>query len=119
MLRGVVVLLLLAVDLQIVDSLQTLFQQLKPPINVKVLILPGFCNDANDYDLSPTRPHGSLVRSLLNRGWEDVEILPVKRTDWLNIFWRGALDLQFWLGTAPPTRPAFSWYLERCQGHSR
>jgi pimeloyl-ACP methyl ester carboxylesterase len=98
------------------------------------LILPGFGNDAQDY----LRP-GSLVESLAKRGWStttttsdqdrnatnavvtakgadgiatnQVRVLPIARTDWLQVFWRGCFDVQFWQNTADATRPAFAWYL--------
>jgi hypothetical protein len=81
---------------------------------VKLLILPGFGNDEVDYEL-PQAPEGSLRQSLQSRGWkaDQIAILPVKRSDWLNVFFRGGLDLAFWLGKAPPTGPAFCWYLDR------
>lgn len=84
------------------------------PANVKVLILPGFGNDSSDYYL-PQVSQGSLVQSLKSRGWKDeqIRVLPLKRQEWFNVFLRGILDHQFWLGTAPPTRPAFRWYLEK------
>mmetsp|Transcript_22485 Transcript_22485/g.64670 ORF Transcript_22485/g.64670 Transcript_22485/m.64670 type:complete len:322 (-) Transcript_22485:61-1026(-) len=80
------------------------------PSNVKLLILPGFGNDAVDYTMER-----SLVPSLMQKGWgaEQISVLPVQRGDWLNVFLRGALDLKFWANEAPPTRQAFSWYLER------
>jgi len=85
-----------------------------PPSNVKILILPGFFNDSSDYVL-PAAPQGSLVQSLRQRGWRDdqIRVLPVRRTDWLQVFAKGCWDVQFWQGVAPPTRPAFLWYLER------
>lgn len=57
----------------------------------------------------------SLVDSLKKRGWQadQINVLPVERLDWLNVFLRGALDPDFWKSNAPPTKPAFSWYLER------
>jgi hypothetical protein len=84
------------------------------PSNIKLLILPGFGNDSSDYLLEQT-PQGSLVKSLLNRGWqnEQIYILPVKRPDWLQVFTSGLFDLQFWQGIAPPTRPSFRWYIKR------
>jgi pimeloyl-ACP methyl ester carboxylesterase len=87
-----------------------------PPTNVKLLVLPGFGNDPIDYEL-PQAPEGSLIRSLQGRGWSEDQIrtLPMQRSDWLQVFWRGFFDVQFWAGTAPPTRPAFSWYLDRIQ----
>ena len=87
-----------------------------PPSNVKLLILPGFGNDPVDYDL-PQALEGSLTRSLQARGWSEEQIrkLPMKRSDWLQVFWRGCWDPQFWAGDAPPTRPAFAWYLQRIQ----
>lgn len=80
------------------------------PSSVKVLILPGFGNDSVDYTMD-----GSLVSSLVEKGWQEsqISVLPVQRGDWLQVFLRGALDLKFWQGDAPPTRQAFSWYLER------
>jgi hypothetical protein len=84
------------------------------PDHVRLLILPGFGNESSDYFLN-NAPQGSLVASLKKRGWKDdqINVLPIKRSDWLQVFLNGALDLQFWLATAPPTRPAFSWYLNR------
>jgi hypothetical protein len=92
--------------------------QQRPPANIKILILPGFFNDASDYTLAAPGGGGagSLVQSLQKRGFDDpqqIRVLPVQRSDWLQVFWRGALDIQFWQGVAPPTRPAFAWYLER------
>lgn len=80
------------------------------PSNVKLLILPGFGNDSVDYTME-----NSLVSSLQEQGWEpeQIAVLPVARADWLQVFSRGALDWKFWAAEAPPTRPAFSWYLER------
>jgi pimeloyl-ACP methyl ester carboxylesterase len=84
------------------------------PGSVRLLILPGFGNESSDYFLDEV-PQGSLVRSLKKRGWKDdqINVLPMKRSDWLQVFLNGAFDLQFWLANAPPTRPAFSWYLNR------
>lgn len=80
------------------------------PSNVKLLILPGFGNASTDYTMEK-----SLVSSLQAKGWkpEQISVLPVERADWLQVFLRGALDLKFWAADAPPTRKAFSWYLER------
>ncbi len=69
----------------------------------------------SDYYLSQF-PEGSLVQSLQKRGWKEdaIRVLPLpKRSDWLQVFWKGALDPQFWAGQAPPIRPAFAWYLQR------
>lgn len=85
------------------------------PKNTKLLILPGFGNDSSDYYLEQS-PVGSLVGSLVERGWDpktQIMVLPVKRIDWLQVFWKGVFDTKFWQGTAPPTRPAFRWYLDR------
>jgi pimeloyl-ACP methyl ester carboxylesterase len=72
--------------------------------------LPGFGNDAVDYTMA-----GSLVDSLKEQGYSDEQIvvLRVERTDWLQVFWNGALDYKFWLGTADPSRRPFRWYLDR------
>jgi pimeloyl-ACP methyl ester carboxylesterase len=80
------------------------------PPNLKILILPGFGNDATDY-----LKRGSLVDSLQEQGWsqENIDVLRVARTDWLQVFWKGMLDIKFWTANADPTRAAFRWYLEQ------
>jgi pimeloyl-ACP methyl ester carboxylesterase len=86
------------------------------PKTCKILILPGFGNDSIDYTTNgQAGVEGSLVASLQKRGWDkdQIDILPVERFDWLQVFLRGALDLKFWQSEAPPTRPAFRWYLDR------
>jgi hypothetical protein len=109
------------------------------PKNVKLLILPGFGNAMDDYILSATtttsptvQPSatstttttsmmktGSLLQSLLNRGWqynENVFVLPLQRIEWIKVFVYGLFDPQFVLySNAPPTNPAFGWYLQRIQ----
>jgi len=83
------------------------------PQNVHLLILPGFGNESADYILEQA-PVGSLTRSLQKRGWKDeqIRVLPLKRTDWLQVFLRGAVSLDFWRNQAPPA-VAFGWYLDR------
>lgn len=85
-----------------------------PPKNVRLLILPGFGNDAIDYYL-PQQPQGSLVDNLCKRGWDEqqIRVLPVARSDWLQVFLQGALDWSFWQGNMAPTQPAFKWYLDK------
>ena len=84
------------------------------PSNARILILPGFGNNSEDYFL-PQAPQGSLVASLQKRGWsaDQICVLPLDRTDWLQVFLNGALDLQFWQANASADRPAFAWYLNR------
>lgn len=84
------------------------------PDHLRILILPGFGNDSLDYFLAQA-PHGSLVTSLQKRGWKPdrIAVLPVRRADWVQVFGKGALDGDFWKGTADPTRPAYRWYLDR------
>jgi pimeloyl-ACP methyl ester carboxylesterase len=83
------------------------------PDNVRILILPGFGNESNDYFLEQA-PEGSLVLSLQKCGWkeEQIRVLPLERSDWLKVFLRGAVNLDFWLSKAPP-KVAFGWYLDR------
>jgi PGAP1-like protein len=98
------------------------------PNNVKLLILPGFGNVMEDYILSsnPNDPYdtsttcrtGSLLQSLIDRGWkyqENVFILPIlKRYEWIKVFLYGLFDVQFlFYSNAPPTNPAFVWYLQK------
>ena len=100
------------------------FQTNTIPANVQLLILPGFGNDSQDY-ISPvissssasSSNSGSLVNSLLRRGWspEQIRVLPLQRFEWLQVFLYGCFDPAFWQGTAPPTNPAFHWYLQRVQ----
>ena len=80
------------------------------PNNCHILILPGFGNAKTDYTMEK-----SIVSSLLNRGWSErqVSVLPMERSDWLQVFTRGIFDLKFWTGDAAPTRAAFRWYLDR------
>jgi pimeloyl-ACP methyl ester carboxylesterase len=83
------------------------------PDNVRILILPGFGNESNDYFLEQA-PEGSLVLSLQKCGWkeEQIRVVPLERSDWLKVFLRGVVNLDFWLSKAPP-KVAFGWYLDR------
>ena len=109
-----------------------------PPSNVKILILPGFGNDEQDYFLKQA-PQGSLVQSLQRRGWSftaddddnddenervqddneanaptnQIRVLPVSRSDWIKVFAQGVLDRDFWSGQAAANGAAFGWYLDR------
>jgi pimeloyl-ACP methyl ester carboxylesterase len=96
------------------------------PPHWRLVLLPGFGNDAQDYISPPilatnealaAPSSGSFVDSLLRRGWqrEQIHVLPVQRYEWLQVFVYGCFDVQFWQGTAPPTNPAFAWYLQRVQ----
>jgi len=86
---------------------------LRPP----VIVLPGFGNDKDDYmsgELVASggiAEDGGLVGRLRKRGFEQVEVLPVARPDWLRIL-SGLLDADFREGSAPP-ETAFGWYLDR------
>ena len=99
--------------------------------NVKLLILPGFGNVLEDYILpstsNPNDPYdestttmrtGSLLQSFLDRGWkyqDNIFILPIQqRYEWIQVFLYGLFDVQFLLySNAPPTNPAFVWYLQK------
>ena len=98
------------------------------PNNVKLLILPGFGNVMEDYILSsnPNDPYdtsiigrtGSLLQSFVNRGWtyqDNIFILPIQqRYEWIQVFVYGLFDIQFlFYSNAPPTNPAFRWYLQK------
>ena len=79
-----------------------------PPI----VIMPGFGNDAVDY-LSPNNQahEVSLAAALERRGVGTVAVVPIERSQWLNVA-RGAGDLSFVLGDAQPEGPAYRWYLQ-------
>ena len=100
------------------------------PNNVKLLILPGFGNVMGDYilssnpndpcDTSTTCRTGSLLQSFINRGWkynDNLFILPIRqRYEWIQVFLYGLFDIQFLLfSNAPPTNPAFLWYLQKIE----
>ena len=79
-----------------------------PPI----VILPGFGNDAIDY----IQPNGQpkevgLVAALSRRGVGLVAVVPIMRSNWLNVA-RGLTDVKFATGDAQPEGPAFSWYVQ-------
>lgn len=99
------------------SSLLPTWAQRRPahiPSNVKVLILPGFGNDSDDYFLKQAL-QGSLTESLLKRGWaeEQVRVMPLSRPEWLQVFLNGVWDRKFWQADAAPTRAAYNWYLSR------
>lgn len=79
------------------------------PENIHLLILPGFGNAAEDYTMDR-----SIIPTLHSRGWNtnQVSVLPIERSNWLNVFTRGCFDIEFWLADASPTRAAFRWYLD-------
>lgn len=86
------------------------------PKSVHFLILPGFFNDSQDY----TMP-GSLLPCLSSRSTkyprqlsrDRIHVLPIQRKDWLTVFLRGILDINFWKSDMSPQSPSFAWYLER------
>lgn len=51
-----------------------------------------------------------LASALGRRGIADVTVVPIQRTDWLQVL-RGVLDWGFLRGEAQPDGPAFNWYL--------
>ncbi len=103
-------------------------QNIQPPANYHILILPGFfhtekeykhenheCNNKQNNNNNHHHHHSSLKDSLITKcGWKDNQIhtLPVSYLDWFQVFSLGLLDIRFWRGDASPFRPAFRWYLE-------
>jgi pimeloyl-ACP methyl ester carboxylesterase len=96
----------------------------KPPPTPKVVlrgdvppfvILPGFGNDQVDYVTPNGLPEEvGLVAALERRGISAVSVVPIQRTDWLNVA-RGLTDLGFVAGNAQPEGPAFSWYVAKAK----
>ena len=78
--------------------------------HIRILLCPGFGQGSNEFI-----EEGNLKTSLMMQGWDDAQIrvLPIKRSDWLQVFIRGITDIEFWKGTASPIRPAFRWYLDK------
>lgn len=79
------------------------------------VVLPGFGNDQADY----VTPNGlpaevGLQAVLARRGAGAVSVVPIVRTDWVNVA-KGAADLKFIAGDAQPEGPAFRWYLQKAQ----
>jgi hypothetical protein len=84
-----------------------------------ILICPGFATSTEDYTCE-----GSLAPNLVGRGgWKDenIHVLPVERSDWLNVWTSGLRDLNFigaLLGRPdsqgmPPDAEPYRWYLKR------
>ena len=78
-----------------------------------VVILPGFGNADIDY-ITPLGADADvgLKACLEKRGFSNVEVVQVDRTDWLRVA-GGLLDADFRAGEATPDGRAFGWYLER------
>lgn len=77
-----------------------------------MVIFPGFGNDAVDY----VTPNGlplevGLVSALARRGATAVDVVPIARSNWLNVA-RGLSDVSFLRGNAQPEGPAFAWYIK-------
>ena len=66
------------------------------------VILPGFGNDMVDY-INPMKRDSAfgLVNVLQSRGIKNVFVVPIRRTDWLNILW-GIFKPDFWRGECRP-----------------
>jgi pimeloyl-ACP methyl ester carboxylesterase len=76
----------------------------------RFLILPGFGNDAIDYSNPLNRGTGfGFVNSLTSRGFE-VDVVPIKRVQWLNIL-SAVASVDFWKSTCKPSN-LFSFYFK-------
>lgn len=75
------------------------------------VILPGFGNDEMDY-FNPLNNgfEGSIKNSLQSRGIEHVSIVPIKRSQWLNIA-RAVFTLDFWKNECKPCN-LFDFYFK-------
>lgn len=79
-----------------------------------VLILPGFGNDAIDYVNPGDRGyHESFQHSLHLKGLSNIEVLPIKRYEWLNIL-KGLFLLSFWRCECQPSE-LFQFYFKAVQ----
>ena len=81
-----------------------------------VVICPGFCNDAIDYDTPLEQPSTVGLKSVLSRRGFDMDqiyTVPVQRSDWIRVA-GGLLDIPgFYTGNAQPTGLGYGWYIER------
>ena len=76
------------------------------------VILPGFGNDQMDYTTPLNLPaEVGLAGSLSRRGVKQVSVVPIVRSQWLNVA-RGLTDPKFVLGDAQPNGPTYNWYLQ-------
>lgn len=79
----------------------------KPPI----VVLPGFGNDAIDYKNPLNRgEEGSLVASLLERGYDSIHVVPIRRASWLNIA-KGLFKKEFYTYDCKPVQ-LYEFYLD-------
>ena len=83
-------------------------------IDTPVVICPGFGNDQVDYTEPLQQPADvGLVSVLQRRGFQNVNIVPVQRADWVRVA-GGLLDVPaFYTNTAQPTGRGYGWYIQR------
>lgn len=83
-------------------------------IDTPVVICPGFGNDQVDYTEPLQQPADvGLVSVLQRRGFQNVNIVPVQRADWVRVA-GGLLDVPaFYTNTALPTGRGYGWYVQR------
>ena len=78
-----------------------------PPI----VIFPGFGNDQIDYIAPNEQPREvGLVEALGRRGASQVAVVPIARTNWLNVA-KGLSDPNFLIGKATADGPTYGWYV--------
>jgi len=82
-------------------------------IKTPIVICPGFGNDVIDYiePLKQSREVG-LTSVLERRGFESVNIVNVKRLDWVLVA-NGFLDKNFYSNSVLPTGKSYQWYIRR------
>lgn len=82
----------------------------------------GDHNRCGETAASDTNPldggmEGAFSATLQRRGL-DTFVVPVERSDWLNLA-SAILTLDFWKGTCRPDGPAYSWYLDKVGEEAR
>ena len=77
-----------------------------------VVVLPGFGNDRIDY-IAPNGcpPEVGLVATMERRGCRGVTVVPIARSQWLNVA-KGLQDPAFLAGEGAPEGAAYAWYIE-------
>mmetsp|Transcript_12269 Transcript_12269/g.15174 ORF Transcript_12269/g.15174 Transcript_12269/m.15174 type:complete len:391 (-) Transcript_12269:386-1558(-) len=77
----------------------------------RILILPGFLHSEKEY----TNKNSLIPTLVQDCHWDpnQIRVLPITIYDWVQVFTKGLLDINFWKGNVDPNKSAaFKWYLD-------